>query len=57
MLLGRPIRGDVSLYLESLVCKRWGCTPLELEQIPAERVLLEIEFIKQEARAKERLAK
>lgn len=51
MLRGRPVRGDVSLYLESLVCQRWGCTPSALAKEDAARVLVEIEFIREERRA------
>lgn len=39
-------------YYESLLCKRWGCTPVALGEVPYERILLEIAFMHEEALAK-----
>lgn len=52
-LRGRPVRMDlIEPYLESQVCQRWGCTPLELARVSAARVYLEIAFMQAEARAR-----
>ena len=42
------MRGDMTLYMESLICRRWGCTPTELGLVPAWRVELEMAFIAEE---------
>lgn len=40
-------------YMESLLCRRWGCPPTALDDVPEERIHLELAFMVEESRAQE----